>query len=104
MDEQVSTDEGDHNDSIDVEHNVLDNAAEMNIADDENSDGREDIDYESNIESDASWADNNSTGYDSEDLIDVESLAEEDVFRGWEHIWRLVQSGVLPFPPGFMAP
>jgi hypothetical protein len=78
MDEQVSTDEGDHNDSIDVEHNVLDNAAEMNIADDENSDGREDIDYESNIESDASWADNNSIGYDSEDLIEIESIGSLD--------------------------
>jgi hypothetical protein len=78
MDEQVSTDEGDCNDSIDVEHDVLDNAAEMNIADDENSDGREDIDYESNIESDASWADNNSIGYDSEDLIEIESIGSLD--------------------------
>jgi hypothetical protein len=77
-DDQVGTDEGECNHSIDEGSEESESAAETSKDGDENSDCRDDIDDERNIDIDSdsssSWADNDSTGYDSEDLMEVESI------------------------------
>jgi hypothetical protein len=76
MDDQVGTDEDECNASIDEESEESDSAAEASTDGDKNNDCGDDIDDKSNIDidSDESWADNNSTAYDSEDLMEIESI------------------------------